>query len=559
MINSKKIVRGKVVLYFVTFLMGGCGIAYEYTFSKVASDFLGNSVQQWAIIIGIMMFFMGVGADIQKYIKDRDIFDRFILFELLLGLVGGFGPLLLLYVFGHNRDYFALVQYSLTIITGLFIGLEIPILSRINERFSPELKLNIGGIIKMDYIGAFVGALVWVFLLPKLFSLIQTAIVLGLINNGVSLIALLYFRDLTKKRAVLTTLLSLSLILLSIGYIKAPQWTHYTEQWLFLDPIIASKTTPYQHIVVTRHRSGEFSCYINGHLQFYSGDEAIYHEFLVHPAMSIAPIKKKVLVLGGGDGLAVREILKYSDVDSVTLVDLDPEMTNFAKNNEYFTMLNRGSLTNGKVLTIKNGAISAGKEEELDYFNRTKGLTPEYDSSGVVSVINLDAARFLDQIKGLYDVIIIDFPDPNSLELSKLYSRGFYERVYKKLSRDGVMIQQSSSPVYTERAFSIIGKTMESAGFTAVPYHENVPSFGEWGWWIAKKNDRNSRESLAKELKSIDSLQVNVSYITPELIRGSLNFGKNILKFRDDSVNTIVNNVVFRYYISELKKMDNKN
>lgn len=552
--TSLNITQSRWAIYGITFLMGGCGIAYEYTFSKIASDLLGNSVRQWAIIIGIMMFCMGVGSDIQKHIHDKKLFDRFIQFEVLLGILGGFGPIFLIITFGTSRDHFALIQYALTIGVGILIGLEIPVLARINERFTPQLRLNIGGILRMDYIGAFVGALAWVFILPRFFTIIQTGFILGLINNVIAGIALLYFVKLAKRKILLSVFVLISISALTIGVIKAPAWTAVAEQKLFMNPIVYSNSTPYQHIVITQHPSGDIRCYINGHLQFSSNDEYIYHELLVHPAMHISDIKKRVLILGGGDGLAVREVLKYSDVESITLVDIDPEMISIAMENPYIASLNRGSLKNAKIKIISNKEITPGGKEKLFYRNRARPLRRDFEPAKEVTVYTLDAAKFVAQAPGLYDVIIMDFPDPNSLELSKLYSKSFYHNVFRKLTRTGIIVQQSSSPYFTQKAFQCIGKTMKSAGFSALPFHENVPSFGEWGWWIGCKNEFMSEEQLKEKIMATDSLISETDYLTVPLLKASFNFGKNIKDYKEIKINSITNNVIFTYYIKEIKK-----
>ncbi len=545
---------GRTAIYIITFLMGGCGIAYEYTFSKVASDLLGNSVQQWAVIIGLMMFCMGIGSDIQKYIKDKHIFDSFIFFEIFLSLLGGFGPILLLFIFGAGRDNFALAQYGLSTVVGILIGLEIPILARINECYTPQLRLNIGGILRMDYIGAFLGALAWIFVLTRFFTIIQTGFIIGIINNMVAGIALLYFIKNASKKLILAGSAMVSVAALGYGFYAAPAWTAYAEQRLFFDPIVYSRTTVYQHIVLTQHFSGDIACYINGHLQFHSNDEYIYHEILVHPAMHAAQQRKRILVLGGGDGLAVREVLKYKEVQSVTLVDIDPEMTDIAINNPYLSSLNKGSLKNARVDIIKNRAATPGKKIKIPIKNRARPLLQEIAPGPEISIINMDAARFIAQAPGLFDVIIIDFPDPNSLELAKLYSKGFYQKIYHKLARNGIFVQQSSSPFFTQKAFMCIGKTIKSANFSTVPIHDNVPSFGEWGWWLACKKDFMSENRLKQALQAIDTLSVETQYLTPPLIKAGLSFGKNIhFNNADIKTNTILNNVIYKYYIKELK------
>lgn len=540
-------------IYAMTFIMGGCGIAYEYTFSKISADLLGNSVHQWAITIGLMMLFMGIGSDLQKHIRDEALFDKFILFEILLALIGAFGPVLLLFSFGEHRDHYVLVQYGATISVGFLIGLEIPILTRINETYVPELAVNLGGVLRMDYIGAFAGALMWVFVLPRFFTLTQMSFVLGVFNLFCALLALLWFRRLTHRPTVVFGATLLATAGLIVGLVKAPQWSAQAEQWLYLDPIIYSNTTKYQHIVMTKSPSGSLYCYINGNTQFSSFDEHIYHEMLVHPAMALAPRRKDVLVLGGGDGLAMREILKYPDVETITLVDLDPGMTDLARENPALVELNHGSLLNARVKILENGALRESTEKRTIHTpNRTDWFAKNEAPVAEVSLVNLDAALFVDQIQGSYDVIVVDFPDPNNLELSKLYAQSFYTRLRQKLNRDGVLVQQATSPVHSREAFLCIGRTLVASGFTALPYHENVPTFGDWGFWLAGRDDNEAAHRLGEQVTALTEIPVPVRHITPDLMRASLVFGKDSLRTEETDINTIINNVIFRYYADAL-------
>ena len=542
----------RAVIYVMTFMMGGCGIAYEYTFSKISSDLMGNSARQWAITIGLMMLFMGIGSDLQKHLKDKGLFDKFVLFEVLLGLVGGFGPILLLWAFGAAHDHYVLLQYGMIIATGFLIGLEIPILARINERYTEELRVNIGGILRMDYVGAFTAAMLWAFVFIVFFTPTRIGFVLGLFNLITAGLSLIYFRHLAVHKRLLGGLIAICTLGLLVGFINAPTWTTYAEQRLFLDRVIYTNTTKYQHIVLTRGHSGEIFCYINGNTQFSSYDEHIYHEMLVHPAMLVAPSRERVLVLGGGDGLAVREILKYPDVASVTLVDLDPDMTALARDNPYLSKLNQNSLADARLKVIRNNALVDVGNHEVTSPNRTEpfGGTPQ--AVAEVAIVNVDATAFVDQVQGYYDVIVIDFPDPNNLELSKLYSRGFYAKVRDKLSRHGILILQSTSPVHAKEAFLCVGRTLKAAGFAAVPFHDNVPSFGEWGWWIAGKDEVMTPERLVNRLNDATEINVPTRYLTPELIQASLHFGKGWLDTGQTQVNTILNNVIYLYYSDAL-------
>lgn len=543
-----------LVIGLVMFIMGGCGMAYEYTLSKLASDILGNSVQQWAIVIAVMLFCMGLGAEIQKHISDKNVVDVLALSQILLALLGGFGPLVMLHVFSAFPSHFILTQYALISSIGILVGFEIPLLTRINEQFSDDVKSNLARILKMDYIGALIGALVWVFLLFRYFSMVQTSLILSLTTLAAALLFTTTFRKRSRHSRLVFSASGILIILVGLGFTFERDWTETAEQRLYRDRIIFSQTSKYQHVVLTESRAGIISCFINGHLQFNGLDEHIYHELLVHPAMSIAPRRDRVLILGGGDGLALREVLKYEDVAAVTLVDLDPVMTELAQNNEHFTRLNKGSLQNAKVQTLENHALEESPGHlEISISGRGALGQPIEQTLPKVNVLNIDAAAFVAQAPGRYDVIIIDFPDPNSVELAKLYSQHFYGFLRNKLSADGIFVQQSTSPYHAKEAFLCIGRTITSAGFATIPFHDNVPSFGEWGWWIGG-NDRIYNESKLKNaLANIPGLTADTRYLTPETIRASLHFGKSQLDTNQTEISTITNPRIYNYYLEAWK------
>ncbi len=217
----KKTSKESAVLYVSMFILGACGLAYEYTLSKVASDILGNSVRQWAIIIGVMMFFMGVGSDLQKYLKNQNLVDKFIFFEMIIGLMGAFGPIALLYSYSTFPGHYILVQYFFVVGIGLIIGFEIPLITRINETYTQELKINLGSVLKMDYIGSLAGSLVWIFLLPRYFTIVETAFVLGILNLLVALFTLVFFFRLVARWKTLFVLNILGMALIIFGLASA--------------------------------------------------------------------------------------------------------------------------------------------------------------------------------------------------------------------------------------------------------------------------------------------------------------------------------------------------
>ncbi len=538
------------VLYLAMLTMGASGLAFEYTLSKISGDILGNSVQQWAVIIGVMMFFMGIGSDVQKYVAEKNLFDAFVFLETVLALAGALGPIVFIYIYGLFPFHFVLVQYFFIIAIGLIIGMEVPLVSRLNARFLPELRLNLAAVLKMDYIGALLGALAWIFLLVPNYELSRVAFLIAFFNWGVALISLYFFRRQVVRGRLLAAVNLLVGLTLVVGFFNVDRWRIDAEQYLYRDRIVYSHTTPYQHIVLTEGRNGDISCYINGHLQFYSGDEFIYHENLVHTVMNAAPVHANVLILGGGDGLALREVLKYKDVRRVTLCDLDPQMTQLAAENPFFRGLNRDALNDNERVKVVEAAVSPGESYTVFSKNDKYLWRGGYDSVATVHVVNMDAARFVERISGMYDVIIVDFPDPNAPDLAKLYSKTFYEHLRKKLSRDGLMIQQSTSPYHAREVFLSIGKTMRDAGLSTVPLRDNVPSFGEWGWWIAGRAENYSPGRIKKALRGIKNIAVETRYLTAPLIRANLVFPRDALNDDDIRVNTLGNSVIYHYYLN---------
>ncbi|MCD6269817.1 MAG: polyamine aminopropyltransferase [Deltaproteobacteria bacterium] len=543
-------ISASFILYLTTFIMGGCGIAYEYTLSRIAADILGNSARQWALVIGAMMFCMGIGADLQKRLDDKLLLDKFIAAEILLGVLGGLGPLTLLFTYGLAPAYYIIIQYTFICSIGLLLGFELPLIARLNSAYTQQLKVNLGKVLKMDYIGALAGALLWVFLLPRFFTLIESAYVLGLLNLSAAAILLIYFRSEITLKSRLWLFFIAALMILSISFYNARTWTAKAEQYLYRDRIIFSKTTRYQHIVLTRSRAQEIRCYINGSLQFNSADEHIYHENLVHPAFTLATNPRRVLILGGGDGMAAREILKYESVKEIVLCDLDPEMTDLARTDPILTRLNHNSLSSAKIKTLQNHDLKElpGKDQIL-VANQKKRFGSRPELVAEVTVINLDAATLLENLAGKFDVIIIDFPDPNNEELAKLYSRTFYRRLADRLAIDGIFVQQATSPFHAREAFLCVGRTIRASGLSAIPYHDNVPSFGEWGWWLGGHHERWSATGLKKGLKKIHEIKVETRYLSPEMIHASLDFGKDQLISGEQEINTLVNHKIFTYYL----------
>ena len=501
--KEKKDFDCKLILV-TTFLISICSIVYELIISSISSYLLGDSIMQFSVTIGLYMFAMGIGSYLSKKVKNR-LFNRFVYIELFVGIFGGLSSLILFFSNIYTTIYH-LIMYLLIIIIGILVGLEIPILTRIIEENKSDVRNNLANIFSFDYLGGLIGSLIFpLILLPNL-GYITTTLLIGTINVFVALLIVIKYKKYVFKfsavRNVVVVILGIFIVLLCSGNYVA---THI-EGGLYRDEIILSKQTNYQKIVVTRHKD-DIRLFIDGNLQFCSKDEYRYHEALVHVPMLYTNKHEEVLVLGGGDGLAARELLKYEDVKNITLVDIDKQMTDLCKDNELISSLNNHSLDSEKL-----------------------------------TIINDDAYMFIQNTDKKYDVVIIDLPDPNSETLNKLYTNVFYNYIKNIMTENGVMVCQSTSPYYAKNSFWCINKTIATQFEHVKPYHLQVPSFGEWGFNLAF----NGKAVL-------NELQVDTKYLNNENINQMFNFGKDeVVDLDKIEINDIFKPKLIEYYNKEI-------
>jgi spermidine synthase len=548
-----------VLLCACMFASGACGIILEYIQASLASMILGNSFEQWAIVIGLMLFWMGFGSLIQAQISKKYLIYAFIGIETGIALVGGFSPTLTYIAYGYTAHY-SLVLYLFVSFIGILIGLEIPVIIRINNDFSKELSTNLGNILSADYIGSLIGSFIYVFILLRFTPITEAAFLTAGVNFFLAFVTFIYFskKGLLKTGVLMPVIMVMTFCAISYGYLNNRQWNIKLEQPLYDDPIILSKTTQYQHIAITHYKPfDEVRLFLNGNLQFCSTDEQRYHEPLVHPVMSLAPIKEKVLILGGGDGCALREVLKYKEVKQVLLVDLDPEMTRLAGTHPVLTRINQGAFKDSRRVTIAGKGITPGINKKLYLETRKKKhsvkQTEPYKLADV-KVMNVDADKFLSDVAGFWDVIIVDMPDPSTPELTKLYAKEFYKKVKQHLSQHGLMVVQATSPYLAKQSFLCIGRTIKSAEMDVLAFHENVPSFGDWGWYLAWHPEMN-REKILDRIKQL-TIDVPTRFITPEVFKSELVFGKDALTTTDSRINTILHPALLSIYNHESWLLD---
>lgn len=432
-----------VVLFLSVFLIAACGLIYELIAGTLASYVLGDSVFQFSTVIGSYLFAMGIGSWLSRFIT-RGLVARFISIELMVGLLGGFSSSLLFLAFSYTEG-FRLLLYLVVLLIGILVGLEIPLLMRIlKDRF--QFRDLVASVLTFDYLGALGASLLFPIILVPRVGLVRSALLFGILNAAVALWSTFLFRAQIGSPALMRISCALVLAALGAGMAGAERITDTAESNLYADEVILARSTRYQRIVLTKWKD-DVRLFLSSHLQFSSRDEYRYHEALVHPALAANPAARRVLVLGGGDGLAVREVLRHPSVESVTLVDLDPEMTRLFSTHPLLTALNANALKSPKV-----------------------------------RIVNEDAFPWLERTNDVFDFAVVDFPDPTNYSLGKLYTTAFYRLLAKHLSRAGMIAVQATSPLFARQSYWCIVETMKHAGFRTYPYHAYVPSFGEWGF-----------------------------------------------------------------------------
>jgi spermidine synthase len=439
----------KRILILSIFVVASCGLAYELIAGALSSYLLGDSVLQFSTVIGCYLFAMGVGAHLSKHVKDEEVLTRFVDIELAIGLIGGVSAALLFLSFSWMAAPFRTLLYVMVFLIGAMVGMEVPLVMRALNAQRTSFSELISKVLTFDYLGALAVSLLFPLVLAPHLGLVRSGFLFGMLNVAVGLWTIYIFRAELSNVAGRLLRASTVMCVLVCGFVLSERLVYWGERGMFGDDIVFATTTPYQRLVVTRWKD-DLRLYINGNLQFSSRDEYRYHEALVHPALEVSPWARSVLVLGGGDGLALREILRYPNVRNVTVVDLDPAMTDAFAHREELVKLNRGSLKDPRV-----------------------------------HVVNADAAVWLQKTDGMFDAAIIDFPDPSSFAIGKLYSVPFYEMLKKHVAANGLIAVQSTSPFFAPHAYWSIEATLREAGLRTWPYHAYVPSFGEWGFVLA--------------------------------------------------------------------------
>lgn len=541
-LNAKNSSRPSVfwddVLLIITMaVLAGCGLIYEYLLSHYAGRVLGAMESTIYAMIGLMIVAMGLGAFAARKVKCA--FQGFVWLELTIAFLGSIsilcigGLIALTQTLPHLiSDMFSLPPdmlpkggmfkqlswlafqspYFFGLLLGFFIGMEIPLIARIREiRHQQHLKNNLGTIYGADYIGAGIGAAIWVLFLLNIEISEASALTAALNLCAGFIFILFYWQQLNYRKIFIFLHLVLFIVIIFI-YQQGNTWLNKMSNLLYLDNVVHTSKTRYQQLTFTERYMGNeqpsiINFYLNGRLQFSSADEFIYHEYLVTPALAGSARQQNILIIGGGDGLALRDVLKWP-VEHVTLIDLDHELIELFQNPKHILSLNPETKDKSKLA------------QKINY------LTQNSLQDERVNIVIHDAFIAIDELISTgqsFDSILVDLPDPSHPDLNKLYSVNFYARLKLLLAGDGLIAVQSTSPYHAKAPFIAIGNTLEAAGFSHVEqYHDNVPSFGEWGWSIAAKMGK----APSSRLTSLTELPVKQKWLTLDMINNSFSFSQ---------------------------------
>jgi len=496
------------ILKFSLLATGIAGVVAEYILATLASYFLPDATVQWTMIISVMLFSMGIGSRLSRFLI-HDLLDKFVWIEIALSILISFTASIV-FVAAGRTVYYGIIIYALSICIGLLIGMEIPLVTRINEKYE-ELRLNIASVMSWDYIGSLIGGVFFVFIGIPYLGMTYTPYALGLVNLLVASIIIFKLSNSLKSKNTLRFAFLATFILIISGCVFSEKIILFGEQKRYKDKIIHIEQSRYQKIVITESK-GYYWLFINGNQQLSSFDEWMYHEPLVQIPLALSNQKQKILIMGGGDGCAVRELLKHPEIEEITLVDLDPKMTILASTHPALLSMNQHSLSDKKV-----------------------------------TIIHQDAFIYARESNKKYDLVIIDLPDPRTIDINKLYTKNFYGYINDLLADDGIVITQAGSPYFATKAFYCIEKTMQETGFYTLPIHNQVITMGEWGWVIGSKI--LNKVGMKKKLHQTDFSKKNHKWLNNESVALLTSFGKPMVDTSGIKVNTLARPCLPNYYL----------
>lgn len=488
--------RRRRLLLVVAAVIAGAGVAYELGLMLLGTVTVGSTERANAVVLGAAMFGMGVGATTGGRLARRPVV-AFVGVESLLAVLGAAAAPFLYWTWA-SLDAFWGPLLAVAFVLGACIGAEMPLLAALNDRLAEQKAATVvAAFTAADYFGALIGAVAFAFVIRPWMGLVSGTIVVAVVNVAMAAAVALI---VPSRRAlpVVATIAAAAVALIVVAA-SAERVTDNGRQRLYRDPIVARRESAIQEIIVTQrvHPGGvvDTRLFLDGDLQLSSVDSHRYHESLAHPVVSLTSARR-VLVLGGGDCVAVREVLRHPSVEHVTVVELDPEVVAVAGEVPELRALNEGACEDPRVAVVHGDAFT---------WVRAHGRAPA-------------AERF--------DAVIADFPDPDTLALGRLYSVELYGLLRSVLTPDGALVVQCGSPFFAPEAYWTCAATLEEAGWAVTPYHVDVPSFGDWGFHLARPG------SSGDEPVPVVDPRLEVRFLTGDVLRAAQVFPPDVARDR---------------------------
>lgn len=480
------------LLLGVAAIIAGAGVAYELGLMLLGTVTVGSTERANAVVLGAAMFGMGVGAATGGRLAHRPVV-AFVGVECLLAVLGAAAAPILYWTWA-SMDAFWGPLLAVAFVLGTCIGAEMPLLAALNDRLAEQKAPTVvAAFSAADYFGALIGAVAFAFVLRPWMGLVHGTIAVAVVN--VAMAAAVALIVPSRRSLPVVGVIAAASVGLIVVSVTADRVSDSGRQRLYRDPIVARRESAVQEIIVTRrvHPGGRVDTrlFLDGDLQLSSIDSHRYHESLVHPVMSVTSARR-VLVLGGGDCVAVREILRHRSVRHVTLVELDPEVTAMATEVPELLALNENACSDPRVEVINADAFTWVRR-----WREGPGSSP-------------------------YDAVVADFPDPDTLALGRLYSAELYQMIRRLLVSDGAMVVQCGSPFFAPEAFWTCEATLADAGWAPTPYHVDVPSFGDWGFHLAVPGGPGD------ELTPVVDPRIPVRFLTSDVLRAAQVFPPDV-------------------------------
>lgn len=493
-------------VYTITLILAACSILYELVIAQTLSNLTSNIVVWYSLTIGLYLGGMGIGAFFSRKLKSENVIKNLFNTEVLLSLVGAFSVVVIyfshmlnLYFSTYGQATFAFLIFlipsvGVILLLGFLTGVELPLLILLNQQISA--KKNINRILGIDYFGSLLGAIIFPLFLVPHFSVISVGFYVAVLNACVAFVLLYY---VSKKRSFIV-ITGLTLFLPLFFMITHSQYIHqyFLKKYYFYKqssaslatlfsrpdslPLIENYHTPYQEIDIVRYPFAQFTnlfldifssklkenpdfpfnymLFLNGDYQFSSNTEEFYHEYFAHiPILMRASVPRKVLVVGAGDGLLDRELLKYPQIQTITHVEIDEQIIKLARHHPVLMRMNEGALDDPRV-----------------------------------NVVIDDAFRYIRNTDDIFDAVYLDLPDPNNYNLSKVYSTEFYHQIFKHLTSDGFVVMDAPNIQNKAKNFKgnwpIYFNTLRQAGFKFVlPYLSSLEHDNQQAIYTLKQND----------------------------------------------------------------------